>query len=727
MTSAIPRRKVLLYGDVNLNITDGSAIWLVSMAEALSKTNSDVTVLLKAKVIDDRLSGSLYGLANVRVESADNANLAAGLNALSSEAAAQRIAELDAKNHYDVVVVRGLQVAEHVAKTEHVLAKSWLYITDLPFPYSSMTPMQRVLLTNLAQGAKRLFAQTEDARSYLEALIPEAAGKVLLLSPMIPDKYFKAPRAGQNSQAVSVVYSGKFARDWRTLEMCSLPAEMSASGAPLELTMVGDKFQGDKAEPDWPERMRSALSRPGVTWAGGLSRDDATLAVSKGDIGLSWRASGLDSSLEISTKVLEYAAAGVAPLLNRTRAHEEIFGSEYPLFLEHDSPGDVRQLLTSRRAVIDEAKNRAHSAVRPYSVSASAQRLETYLTRAGGNYASVSRARRPTRVLLAGHDLKFAGELVELLSNRSDIELEIDEWTSLHTHDPNRSAALLEWADVIICEWAGPNAVWFSHRKRASQRLIVRLHAFELRGPWLDKIDIESIDFVVCVSDLYRQLTHERTGWPIEKLRVVPNGLDAVDFERPKFHGSRFRLGMVGLVPFIKRPDRALDVLEELISLDARYTLHLRGRMPWEYDYEWRKPYQREAYSSLFRRLGSSTLLSEHVVFEPFGADMASWFRKIGFILSPSTRESFHLAPAEGMASGSVPVFWDRPGVREIFGDQFVVNSSGEAAALIYRLGQDDNSFGSASNVAMQTAAKYDVERISPLWLTLVLAKRVHP
>jgi len=40
-------RKILLYGDVDLNIIDGSAVWLVSMAEALSRTGSEVCVLLK--------------------------------------------------------------------------------------------------------------------------------------------------------------------------------------------------------------------------------------------------------------------------------------------------------------------------------------------------------------------------------------------------------------------------------------------------------------------------------------------------------------------------------------------------------------------------------------------------------------------------------------------------------------------------------------------------------
>ena len=116
-----------------------------------------------------------------------------------------------------------------------------------------------------------------------------------------------------------------------------------------------------------------------------------------------------------------------------------------------------------------------------------------------------------------------------------------------------------------------------------------------------------------------------------------------------------------------------MDVLQQLINIDPRFTLHIRGRMPWEYPYIWNKPSEREAYSAFFERFASSTRLSEHVAFEPFGADMGNWLRKVGFVLSPSTSESFHLAPAEGMASGSIPVVWRRDGVHDIFPERFIV------------------------------------------------------
>ena len=59
--------RALVYGDVNLNIIDGSAIWVASMAEALAGAGVEVTVLLKAPVGTDRLVAPIEAMAGVEV------------------------------------------------------------------------------------------------------------------------------------------------------------------------------------------------------------------------------------------------------------------------------------------------------------------------------------------------------------------------------------------------------------------------------------------------------------------------------------------------------------------------------------------------------------------------------------------------------------------------------------------------------------------------------------
>ena len=58
---------MLLYGDIDLNIIDGSAIWLVSMAEALSRTKSEVHLVIKAPVHNLRLLDQVRGIRNVNI------------------------------------------------------------------------------------------------------------------------------------------------------------------------------------------------------------------------------------------------------------------------------------------------------------------------------------------------------------------------------------------------------------------------------------------------------------------------------------------------------------------------------------------------------------------------------------------------------------------------------------------------------------------------------------
>ncbi|MDT1893206.1 glycosyltransferase family 4 protein, partial [Acinetobacter baumannii] len=107
------------------------------------------------------------------------------------------------------------------------------------------------------------------------------------------------------------------------------------------------------------------------------------------------------------------------------------------------------------------------------------------------------------------------------------------------------------------------------------------------------------------------------------RVRVIPKAVSFADLARPGREGRGFRLGMVGIVPLLKRPDRALDLLGRLRAEDDRFTLHIRGRMPWEYPHVWRKPLEREGYLDLFARLGAGPL-RDAVAFEPFGADMGT-------------------------------------------------------------------------------------------------------
>ncbi|MDK7243625.1 hypothetical protein, partial [Neisseria subflava] len=88
-----------------------------------------------------------------------------------------------------------------------------------------------------------------------------------------------------------------------------------------------------------------------------------------------WRAPALDLSLEISTKVLESCAVGVPPLLNRTVAHEELLGADYPLFVDgvRDSARDVAARIAAARHDLPALSRRVVEAAAPYRMAARAR------------------------------------------------------------------------------------------------------------------------------------------------------------------------------------------------------------------------------------------------------------------------------------------------------------------------------------------------------------------
>lgn len=719
---------MLLYADVNTNIVDGSSIWLQSVSEALSRAGAVTHVLLKSQIRTSRIVSALEQLDDVHLHAplGRTADPDDDEQSYGPREAARKIAHFDDLLRPDVILCRGLSICAYVVKNPSLAGRLWAYVTDIPRVEAGGAATLVGRLQDVVSASRVVLAQTEDARAYLEAVAPSASGKTLLLPPMVPDDLFTGPvpaRALEAGQPVRLVYSGKFAKAWRTLEMLELPDLLQQAGVPATLTMIGDKVQDDPVDAGWAARMRAALdgsreSPSSVDWVGGLARSAALEQVRTHHVGLSWRDVDLDASLELSTKLLEYAAVGVPPLVNRTVAHEGLLGDDYPLFTDSRTPVDgVLAAVARSPQLLQQAAQRARAAVVEHSMSTSGQRLAEHLSRYAVRRPSLD-GRRRTRVVVAGHDFKFAADVFNaLLSEPETYEVRVDQWAGLHRHDEARSRELIEWADVAFCEWAGPNSVWYSRHKRPRQKLVVRLHGFEVRGPWLGQLEHESVDRMIFVSDSYRQHIQQVLGWSQLPTTTVSNSVDTRDLDRPKVPGAQFHLGILGVVPILKRPDRALALLAELVAHDPRFVLHIKGRAPWDYPWEWQQPLQQDAYATLLEQAADSGLL-EHVAFERFSPAVGSWHRKIGWILSPSSRESFHLAPLEGMAAGSVPVFWRRPGVEEIYGSRWVVDEASEASGRILGV-LADGRFRDEAGAAKEYAARFDALVIRRTWSAL--------
>ena len=718
--------RAIVYGDVNLNILDGSAIWVQSMTEALSRCGVSVRVMLKAPVETARLVDPLRALAGVRVVDPFTEHLTPGRSPLAVPEAVRLLEQLDGAERADLVVVRGLRLVTAAAASS-LAGRLWTYLTDIPQSPIDMLPETLEQLEAIAESSRYMLCQTEELRDLLESMVPAACGRSVIWSPVVPEPGFPLPSRpplADRERPVRLVYTGKFAPLWNTLPMTRLPGLLADQGIAAELHMIGDKIHDVPDDPDWSRRMREALqSSPGVIWHGGMPRQEAMELTASADLGLSWRDPEMDASLELSTKVLEFGTLGVPALLNRTPMHEDLVGVDYPFFVadEDDIVAAVAQALQSPQTYAS-ARAAMAAAASPFSMAASTERLSSLLDRAfPPEPGPLAQRERPLRVGVASHDLKFFSRLLDHLQSVPGLEVRLDTWSSLTTHDEQVSRDVVEWADVIICEWAGPNIVWYSRHKRPGQRLIVRLHRFELDAGWLTDVRIDAVDQVVCVSPFYARLTAERTGWPADRIVVIPNWVDVEQFARPKLPDAEFTLGMIGISPMRKRPDLGVEVLSALRRRDRRYRLAVKSKLPWDYWWIWRKPEERADTEALFQRLHDDPVVRGAVSFDGFGGDVPAWLRRVGWVLSTSDDESFHLAPAEGMASGAVPALLPWPGADTIYDTRWIHADPAEMAEAIHRTVASGQWAETAAQAQRQVRASFPLDAVCDEWVRVLV------
>ena len=320
------------------------------------------------------------------------------------------------------------------------------------------------------------------------------------------------------------------------------------------------------------------------------------------------------------------------------------------------------------------------------------------------------------RLGLVGYNLKFAKPIVADLLKNPNVDALVDEWRFFAAAPTQITDQVLQESDVVWCEWCGPNAVYASHRKTPGQKLIVRLHRFELETEHWKDIAHANVDTFVTVGGYYRDLVLSRTGWPADKVVVISNHIDDLQLARPKLPEARFTLGMLGASSSRKRLDLALDLIEKLHSADGRFRLRIKTALPQQEKWVWDNAAERAYFAEQLPRLDQPPLAGV-VTLDPFGADVASWFRNIGFILSVSDDESFHLAPAEGMATEAIPVIRNWPGADSVYSGDWVTDDLEQMAARIQETAVDAATWrATGQRAAAQATASFARRLVVEQW-----------
>jgi hypothetical protein len=277
------RPSALVYGDVDLNLLDGSAIWLQSVTQALVAAGCAVTLVLKAPVRTDRLIAPLRDVDAITIQSPHAEHLLPGLTdaSLTVPQAITALAAVDAVHRHDLIVLRGRALVSAAARDGAFDGRLWSYLTDVPQAIPAVTPKAAEDLTIIAKASRYLLCQTEELRCFLEGSVAAACGKSVLFPPVLPalDIHRDPERTvAPTGTPLKLVYTGKFAPRWNTLEMTRLPALLASRGVTAEVHMVGDKVHDDPRDAGYKRRMRAALGEvgsptaDGVVWHGGQPR-----------------------------------------------------------------------------------------------------------------------------------------------------------------------------------------------------------------------------------------------------------------------------------------------------------------------------------------------------------------------------------------------------------------------------------------------------------------------
>ena len=293
-----------------------------------------------------------------------------------------------------------------------------------------------------------------------------------------------------------------------------------------------------------------------------------------------------------------------------------------------------------------------------------------------------ARKAKPRHILVAGHDLKFAGGIIEAL-RAAGHTVQTDRWQGHNQHDEEYSRSLLADADVVFCEWTLGNAAWYSANVLPHQRLVTRFHSQELFTPHPRNLQTSNVDRVIFVGSHIANLAVRDHGIPADKTVVIPNLVNQDERVWQKTAGARFRLGMVGIVPAQKHLDRALDLLAILRRDEPRFELFIKGKRPEDYPWMADRPEEMAYYHQQYRRISEDPLLQGAVHFDGHDDRMAQWYRKIGVVLSLSDFESFHLTLADGASSGAVAASLAWPGADQIYPVSWIHPSLEEMAAYV--------------------------------------------
>lgn len=289
-------------------------------------------------------------------------------------------------------------------------------------------------------------------------------------------------------------------------------------------------------------------------------------------------------------------------------------------------------------------------------------------------------------ILIAGHDLRFVQPFIDYFNRY--FEVLIDHWAATNKHDPKKSTELLKKADLIWCEWCAGNAVWYSKNVGKHQKLVVRLHKFEIETAYPSQVTWDNVQSLTFIAEGMRDFANEKHKITCKQY-LLYNGFD-VDRVEQAYKGERnlYALAMMGFVPYIKRLDKGIDFFERALATNKRFSFHVKGKAAEELPWVWQK--EQDFFEKQYVRINALRAAGACVTQELYDDKAHAWLGQKGFVLSASDIEGSHQAVAEAMACGTVPLIFgdwtDRYQARLLYPSELCFKNMDAALVFMNRL-----------------------------------------
>lgn len=662
------KKKILIYGDSNLNLVDGSTIWIANLAVLLAQDERNlVDILVKVPIENDILVQAFSRYPNIRLldahsyiskyDTVDYANICPILK------------RIDSLRDYSCMIVRGKAVVKRLLSTS-LKEKIIPYITDFCHDETKISDSEKSELLSIYSSVSNMFVQTEAMKEYLMKVLGIDGEKFHVLPPIV------FPQDSIQKEPKTIVYAGKLANDWYILELIEIMKQLYVKDPEIKLYFVGNKFNRDLVHKK-EEILHQLKTMPNVCYIEQLSKEKTSELVQKCEMGFAFRNASVDhdGSLEISIKFLEYCTFQTAPIVRRTKMYQDILGKRYPLYVE-----GVEDAVDKIIHYFQEDHSKVMN-----QVSKNMKQYDSHFI-----YESVKKAidcypSKRVRFLLTGHDLKFFRPLLPYFEH--DYEVTIQEYDDYRLMNKREAKKLLLGQDIIWCEWMLFNAAWYSKHVYPHQKLFIRAHRFEIEKNYGFLIDLANVEKIITVSYYYYEAFIEKFRIPRSKITVVNNFVETEKYTCDKNTDYQYHLAMIGSVPSLKGFDKAVELLHRLNQVDERFCLYVAGKRPEEWPNAWNIPHERAYFLKVYDKIKEYGL-TDRVIFTGW-VDNKEFLKDIGYVLSMSSIESFHLAPLEGMASSSIALALKWPGVEYIYPKENCYDSLEDMVDVIVKYSRD--------------------------------------